>query len=116
MSHRQKDWPKQLAIVEFVVNNKAYSTTKVSTFMANYDRKLRIGMDIRKKRQVETIMEFTERMKKIQEEAGTVLRKVQKKMKQQADKRKREVKEWKKTMLSTKDLVFKERPAKKLVD
>ena len=40
-------------------------------------------------------------------------------MKQQVDKRRKEVREWKKRdkmMLSTKDLVFKEWPAKKLVD
>ena len=46
-----------------------------------------------------------------------VLRKVQKEMKQQVDKE-RKAKEWKKgnmIMLSTKDLVFKERPVKKFV-
>ena len=40
-------------------------------------------------------------------------------MKKQADRGKKEVEEWKvadKVMLSTKDLVFKKRPVKKLVD
>jgi len=40
-------------------------------------------------------------------------------MKWQADKKRREAEEWKKrdkVMLSTKDLVFKKRPANKLVD
>jgi len=40
-------------------------------------------------------------------------------MKRQADRERKEVEEWKvgdKVMLSIKDLVFKERPAKKLVD
>ena len=40
-------------------------------------------------------------------------------MKRQADRRQREVKEWKKgdkVMLSMKDLVFKERPVKKLTE
>ena len=40
-------------------------------------------------------------------------------MKQQADRKRKEVEEWKKdnkVMLSTKNLVFKERLAKKLVD
>ena len=40
-------------------------------------------------------------------------------MKRQADRRRKEVEIWKtgdKAILSTKDLVFKERPAKKLVD
>jgi len=36
-------------IVEFAVNNKIYSATKVSHFMANYRRELRMGVDIRRK-------------------------------------------------------------------
>ena len=40
-------------------------------------------------------------------------------MKRQADRERKETKDWKKgdrILLSTKDLVFKERPTKKLVD
>jgi len=40
-------------------------------------------------------------------------------MKRQVDKERKEIEKWKKgnkVMLSTKDLVFKERPVKKLVD
>jgi len=40
-------------------------------------------------------------------------------MKRQADKRRKEIEEWKKgdkVILSTKDLVFKKRPARKLVE
>ena len=37
-------------IAEFVVNNKIYLATKVSPFMANYGRDLRINVDIRKKK------------------------------------------------------------------
>jgi len=47
------------------------------------------------------------------------LRKTQVEIKQQADKRQREVEEWKKSdkvMLSIKNLVFKERPVKKLTE
>ena len=60
--------------------------------------------------------EFVERMKKVHEEAEAM--KAQEDMKRQADKRRRETKEWKKgdrILLSTKDLVFKERLARKLV-
>jgi len=64
VDHRQKDWPKWLASTEFAVNNKVYSVTKVSPFMANYGKKLRMGGDIRKKRKVEKAMEFVERIKK----------------------------------------------------
>jgi len=38
--YRQRDWLEWLATVEFVVNNKVHSATKVSPFMANYRREL----------------------------------------------------------------------------
>ena len=41
--------------------------------MANYGRKLIMGVDSRKKEKVEKAIEFVERMKKIQKEAGVVL-------------------------------------------
>ena len=75
--------------------------------------------DIRKKIKVEKATEFVERIKRVQEETGAVLRKVQEKIKQQADRERKEVKKWRKdnkVMLSTKHLVFKEQPTKKLVD
>ena len=90
----------------------------MSPFMANYGKELIIEVDIRKKRKVEKVMEFAERMK-IQEKAGVALRKAQKEMKQQIDRRRKEVEEWKKNdkvMLITKDLAFKEISTKKLVD
>ena len=50
--------------------------TKVSPFMANYDRELRIGVDIRRKEKVKEITEFVKRIKKVQEKAKAALRKV----------------------------------------
>ena len=94
-------------------------TKKVSLLIANYSRELRIDVDIKKKGKVEKMTDFTERMKRVQEETEIVLRKTQEEMKQQADREKKEVKEWKKedkVILSTKDLVLKKRLAKKLVD
>ena len=93
IDHRQNDWPEQLASTEFTVNNKTHSATKISLFMANYKRKLRMEVDIRKKKKVEKAMEFTERIKKVQKEAEAVLRKAQDKMKQQVDREKKEEKE-----------------------
>ena len=87
--------------------------------MVNYGRELRMGADIRKKGKVEKATEFVERMKMVQEEAGVALRKVQKEMKQQVDRGRKEAEVWEKdnkVMLSTKNLVFKERLMKKLVD
>jgi len=86
-------------------------------FMANYGRELRMGGDIRKKGKMESATEFVERMKKVYEEAGAALRKTQEEIKRYADRSRKETEEWKKgdrVMLSTKNLVFKERPAWKL--
>ena len=49
VDHRQKDWLGQLASAEFAINNKTYSTTKVSLFMVNYGRELRIGVNLKRK-------------------------------------------------------------------
>ena len=75
--------------------------------------------DIRKKGKVEKATEFVERLKKVQEEAEAVLRKAQEEMKRYADRKRKEVEEWKKrdrVMLSMKDLVFKKRLVRKLVE
>ena len=56
------------------MNKKVYLTTKVSLFIANYGRELKIGADIRRKRKMEKVTEFSEKMKKVQEEVGAVLR------------------------------------------
>jgi len=78
-------------MVEFAVNNKTHSATKVSLFRINYGRKLRIEANIRRKGKVDNTMEFVERMRKVQEEAGEALRKAQEEIKQQANKGKREI-------------------------
>ena len=63
------------------MNNKVHTATKVLLFRANYGRELRMGGNIRRKEKVEKAMEFVERMKKIHEEMGAVLKKVQEDMK-----------------------------------
>ena len=87
--------------------------------MENYGRKVRMEGDIWKKEKVEKAMEFVERMKRVQEKVGAALKKAQKEMKRYADKKRKEAENWKKgdrVMLSTKDLVFKERSVRKLVE
>ena len=119
MDHRQKDWPEWLALAEFAVNNKTHTATKVLPFMANYGKEVRIEGNIRKKGKVESAMEFIERMKKVYEEVEAALKKTQEKMKRYADRSKKEMEKWEKedrVLLSTKDLVFKERPARKLME
>ena len=81
VDHQQKDWPECLAGAEFAVNNKVHTATKVLPFMANYGREMRMGGDIRKKGKVKKAGEFVERMKRIHEEAGAALKKVQEDMK-----------------------------------
>jgi len=75
VEHRQKDWPEWLVLAESAVNNKIHIITKVSSFMANYRRKLRMRGNIRKKEKVESAMEFVERMEKVYKEAEAALKK-----------------------------------------
>jgi len=96
VDHRQKDWPEWLASAEFTINNKVHSTTKVSLFMANYGRELKIEGDIRRKGKVEKAMEFVEKLKRIQEEVGAALKKTQEEMKRYVDGNRKETEEWKK--------------------
>jgi len=85
VEHRQRDWPEWLVTAKFAVNNKAYTVTKVLPFMANYERELRIGGDIRKKRKVESATEFVERMKRVHKEVRAAIKKMQEEMKRYAD-------------------------------
>ena len=87
VNNRQKNWPEWLATARFAINNKTYLATKVSLFMENYGREMRIGVNIRKKRKVEKATEFVKKIKKVQEKVRAVLRKVQKEMKRQADRK-----------------------------
>jgi len=52
-------------IAEFAVNNKVHLTTKISPFIANYGRELRIGTDIRRKIKVKKATEFVEEMERV---------------------------------------------------
>ena len=75
--------------------------------------------DIRRREKVESVTMFIERIKKVHEEAEAALRKMQEEMKKYADRGRKETEVWKKgdqVLLSTKDLVFKERPTKKLTE
>jgi len=77
VDYRQKDWPEWLVLAEFAVNNKVY--------MANYRKELRMGRDIRRKGKVEKATEFMEKPKRVQEEAGAALKRMQEEMKKYAD-------------------------------
>jgi len=88
-------------------------------FHGKLSKRIENGRDIRKREKVEKATKFVERIKKVHKEVGAALKKVQEDMKRQADRERKETKDWKKedrVLLSTKDLVFKERPVIKLVD
>ena len=96
-----------------MINNKIHSVTKVSLFMANYGRKLRMGANIGKKRKVEKAMKFAKRIKKMQEKVGAALRKSQEEIKRQADRRRKEVEEWRKGDIKYKRLSVQKKTSKK---
>ena len=102
-----------------MVNNKVHTATKVSLFIANYGKELKMGGNIRRKEKVEKTTEFVEKLKRVQEEAGAALKRMQEEMKKYTNRNRKKIEEWKKgdrIILSTKDLVFKERPVRKLVE
>jgi len=90
IENRQKDRPEWLVAAEFAINNKVHTATKVSPFMANYRKELRMGGDIRRKEKVESVTEFVERIKKVHEEAEVALKKMQEEMKRYVDRRRKE--------------------------
>ena len=63
------------------MNNKTHLVTKVSLFIAGYGREMRMKADTSKKRKVKKAMKFAERIKRIQEKVGVVLRKAQEEIK-----------------------------------
>ena len=85
-----------MVAAEFAINNKVHIATKVSLFMANYGREMRMGRDIRKKGKVKSVTEFVERMKKVHKEVEAALKKTQEEMKRYADRGRKETEEWKK--------------------
>jgi len=72
-------------LAEFAVNNKVHSITKIFPFITNYSRELRMGEDIKRKEKVEKATEFMEKLKRVQEEVGTALKRTQEEMKRYAD-------------------------------
>jgi len=51
VNYRQKDWLEWLASAKFSINNKTHLTNKVSPFMANYSREIRMGVDLKEKKE-----------------------------------------------------------------
>ena len=120
INHKQNNWSEWLVIAEFAFN-KVHTVTKLSLFKVNYERELRIGFDIRKKRKNIKAEEFVKEMKNRHKEVKAVLVKSQEKMKKQADRNRKEAEEYKvgdKVLISTKDFPMElmKRMIKKLTE
>ena len=121
IDYRQKQWPDWLGTVEFTYNNKVHSSTKISSFKANYGQDSRIGFEMRKKEKYERAEKFVTKMREIQKKSKAVLEKAQEKMKKYADEKRAEVNKYKVedlVMLSTKNLKYQmvERRTEKLTE
>ena len=95
-----------MATVEFALNNKIYIATKMLPFKVNYERELRIGFKIRKKKKYIKTEEFVKEVKEIYEKAKVVLRKSQKKIKKYIDRNEKKAEEYKiedRVLISTKE-------------
>ena len=109
IDHRQKQQPDWLGTAKFAYNNKVYSSTKTSSFKANYRQDPRMEFEVRKKGKYKGAEKFIIKIKEIQEEAKAALEKVQEEMKKYADKKRTEVDKYKVgdlVILSTKDLKY----------
>ena len=64
-----------MGTAEFAYNNKAYSSTKISPFKANYGQDSRIEFEVRKKGKYKGAGKFITKIKEIQEKAKAALEK-----------------------------------------
>jgi len=65
INHRQEQWPDWLGTVEFVYNNKTYSSMKTLLFKANYGQDSRIKFEVKKKRRYKRAGKFVAKIKEI---------------------------------------------------
>jgi len=96
-------------MAEFAYNNKAYSSTRTSSFKANYGQDPRMGFEGRKKGKYAGTEKFIKKMKEIQKEAKAALGKAQKDIRKYTNRKRSDVEEYKVgdlVMLSTKDLKY----------
>ena len=59
ISHRQDDWLKWIAIVEFSYNNKIHTVMQVPLFFANYGYNPQMGTEPHRHMKVEAVDDFT---------------------------------------------------------
>ena len=118
VNQRQDNWPEWLALAEFAHNNRIQASTQTSPFNALYGRNPRMGFEPHRRSKNEAVQDFTQRMKKVQEEVASAISKAQTEMKKYADRNRKEAPKFKigdQVLLSTANLSTTS-PAKKLDD
>jgi len=88
VNERQDDWYDLLSLAEFQHNNHVHSATQHPLFLLDTRRLLRMGFEPRQNPSgLETVNEFTERMRTAIEKAKSTIRKAQDDMKRYYDHR-----------------------------
>jgi len=88
VNERQDDWYDLLPLAEFQHNNHIHSATQHPPFLLDTGRLPRMGFEPRQNpSDLETVNEFTERMRTVIEEAKSSIRKAQDDMKKYYDRR-----------------------------
>jgi len=59
-------------MAECAVNNKVYMVTRISLFITNYRRELKMEVNIRRQKKMEKARKFTEKIKKVWEKAEII--------------------------------------------
>jgi hypothetical protein len=85
----QKDWNEWLVLAEFSYNDKVNSSTKISPFFMNIGHHPWKGVETSYQSKNDMAQEFSDKMKKIREEATVALEKAQKTMTNYYNKRRR---------------------------
>jgi len=107
-----------LVTVEFAFNNKIYIVTKLSPFKINYERKLRMGFKMSKKRKQVKAKKFVKKIKKMYKKAKAIFKKLQKKYANRNEKEAVKYKVGDKVLLSIQNLIWqmRNRKMKKLTE
>jgi len=88
VNERQDDWYDLLPLAEFQHNNHVHSATQHPPFLLDTGRFSHMGFKPRQNpSSLETVNEFTERMRRVIEKAKSAIRKAQDNMKRYYDRR-----------------------------
>ena len=118
VNHAQDDWVEWTALAEFTYNNRQQSSTGYSPFYLYTGHHPNMASNARRETHNESVEQFTERMKKIREDAQSALRNAADIMKRYYDRNQKEPIQYKpgdKVWLEA-DHLTPQRPARKLTE